>query len=114
MKKLTGDLLASRFVRGSYCAYPFVLTVVVTGIGQLIATLVLEARRAAARHLSEVRTIIRAIKKMCRICTKAKLFCCVSCLSIVFKCRRIHLQFREVEISFSEKPEQSYFNLCFY
>jgi len=51
------DLLASRFVKGSYCAYSFVLTVVITGIGQLIATLVLEPCRAAARHRSEMRTV---------------------------------------------------------
>lgn len=51
------DLLASRFVKGSYCAYPFILTVVIAGIGQLIATLVLEPCRAAARHRSEVRTV---------------------------------------------------------
>lgn len=51
------DLLASRFVKGSYCAYSFVLTVVIAGIGQLITTLVLEPCRAAARHRSEVRTV---------------------------------------------------------
>lgn len=51
------DLLASRFVKGSYCAYSFVLTVVIAGIGQLITTLVLEPCRAAARHCSEVRTV---------------------------------------------------------
>lgn len=72
------DLLASRFVKGSYCAYPFILTVVVTGIGQLIATLVLEPRRAAARHFSEVRTAISERKNTYTICTKANLFCSVS------------------------------------
>lgn len=48
------DLLASRFVKGSYCAYPFILTVVITGIGQLIATLVLEPCRAAASEDSKM------------------------------------------------------------
>lgn len=51
------DLLASRFVKGNYCAYSFILTVVIAGIGQLIATLVLEPCRAAARHRSDVSTV---------------------------------------------------------
>lgn len=51
------DLLASRFVKGNYCAYSFILTVVIAGIGQLITTLVLEPCRAAARHRSDVSTV---------------------------------------------------------
>ncbi len=56
------DLLASRFVKGSYCAYSFILTVVIAGIGQLIATLVLEPCRAAARHRSQVSTVRNEIR----------------------------------------------------
>ncbi len=70
------DLLASRFVKGSYCAYSFILTVVIAGIGQLIATLVLEPCRAAARHRSQVSTVRNEIRvknweEMCMICRVA-------------------------------------------
>lgn len=56
VKVLIGDLLAAGFVKGCYCAYPIVLTVVITGVGQLITTLVLEPNCAAARNCSNVRT----------------------------------------------------------
>lgn len=55
VKVLIGDLLAAGFVKGCYCAYPIILTVVITGVGQLITTLVLETSCAAARNCNEVR-----------------------------------------------------------
>ena len=36
------DLLAAWFVKGSDCAHPLILTEVITWVGQLITTLVLE------------------------------------------------------------------------
>lgn len=70
------DLLASRFVKGSYCTYSFILTVVIAGIGQLIATLILEPCRAAARHRSQMSTVRNEIRvknweEMCMICRAA-------------------------------------------
>lgn len=48
-----GDLLAVGFVKGCYCAYPLVLTVVIALVGPFIAALVLEASCAAARNCGE-------------------------------------------------------------
>lgn len=59
VKVLIGDLLAAGFVKGCYCAYPIILTVVITGVGQLITALVLETSCAAARNCSGVRKITK-------------------------------------------------------